>query len=411
MNLRKLGTGHWDRKLIERMLENSFSDNIDDALKEWMATGNCWWPSLASNTPDWVSNHQNGVGYCLCGHTIYYHFEITNTETGVTECVGSDHINAYMIARNISNELGLPVDSITEAQINDWVKVRVKNMKADAWWEENGEWFNGMLEGLREVDRYFNYQFSGRIFYEPKYQWNVRATKPRKKSEGKFGDPNYQMASVFWRWDDERNSRAQINGSGYPNDSLLADIVALSFRKEEYAKYAKAQEEKKERRLAEIQLERLRHERELAERRVLEANRKIEHGRSLAVDIDLMVSNDAFRRNCRFYGLERIRSIHAYNYETMVALKQFALKLSDSVTLSEYEISRLGQIYADDKRVTEKQIKFIEDLGGEAVGPMTRYEASQLIKSLLAQRDGGDEQADTLNQAYSPSAHQQNRSE
>ena len=54
MNLRKLGTGHWDRKLIERMLENSFADNIDEALKEWMATGNCWWPSLASKTPEWV---------------------------------------------------------------------------------------------------------------------------------------------------------------------------------------------------------------------------------------------------------------------------------------------------------------------------------------------------------------------
>jgi len=118
LKLRTLGKGHWDRKLIDRMLYLSESNDIDEALKEWKATGNCWWPSsYDSDIPAWVANHINGPGYCLCGHTIYYHFEIENTENGTIECVGSDHINAYMIARSISEDLGVDIETIDDVQI------------------------------------------------------------------------------------------------------------------------------------------------------------------------------------------------------------------------------------------------------------------------------------------------------
>ena len=39
---RKLGTGHYDRKLMERMVELSVADNYEEASEEWLATGNVY---------------------------------------------------------------------------------------------------------------------------------------------------------------------------------------------------------------------------------------------------------------------------------------------------------------------------------------------------------------------------------
>ena len=62
MKLRKLGTGHWDRKLIQRMVEKSISDDKEEAVREWRATGDCWWPKYHdTNIPDWVKESQNGL--------------------------------------------------------------------------------------------------------------------------------------------------------------------------------------------------------------------------------------------------------------------------------------------------------------------------------------------------------------
>jgi hypothetical protein len=43
---RKLGTGRYDKKLIERMVELSVADNYEEAHKEWMATGNVYWGNM-----------------------------------------------------------------------------------------------------------------------------------------------------------------------------------------------------------------------------------------------------------------------------------------------------------------------------------------------------------------------------
>ena len=43
---RKLGTGHFDRKLMERMVELSVADNYEEAAKEWFATGNVYWGGI-----------------------------------------------------------------------------------------------------------------------------------------------------------------------------------------------------------------------------------------------------------------------------------------------------------------------------------------------------------------------------
>ena len=63
------------------------------------------------------------------------------------------------------------------------------------------------------------------------------------------------------------------------------------------------------------------------------------------------------------------------------------------------------------QRVTEKQVNFIKDLGGEIRGPITRKEASAYIETLMAERDGRDAEAGPTNQPYSLSDRPQNRSD
>ena len=105
---RELGGGKWDKILKRKLTELSVADSYDEAKHEWIATGECWWSGL-SEMPEWVVQHPRK---CLCSHNIVYHFEILNTENNVRECVGSDHINSYLILRAIAEETGTCIDLI-----------------------------------------------------------------------------------------------------------------------------------------------------------------------------------------------------------------------------------------------------------------------------------------------------------
>ena len=48
---RKLGTGRYDRKFIERMIDLYVADNYEDAAKAWIATGNVYWGDI--DVPSW----------------------------------------------------------------------------------------------------------------------------------------------------------------------------------------------------------------------------------------------------------------------------------------------------------------------------------------------------------------------
>ena len=219
---RELGEGKWDKVLKRKMVELSVADNYDDAKEEWIATGEVWW-GQNDNVPDWVENAQMGVGKCLCGHIVVYHFEIVNTENGVRECVGSDHINTYLIMRAIAEELQLPIDAITDEQIQEWINVRVKSMKAEAWWKENGTSFELMFNTIKEMDLYYNTRIVD-YQYNAELQRQDPVRKMIKRGSGAFGSANYQMASIVWRWNHPDNPKAQINTTGYPNDNLMRDL-------------------------------------------------------------------------------------------------------------------------------------------------------------------------------------------
>lgn len=216
MPKRRLGTSHWDRKLVANMVALSVSDNYEDAHQEWIATGDVWWRGRG-DVPSWIQANSH-PHECLCGHKIVYHFRIQNTENGNEEVVGSDHINSYLIIRAIARETGMNANEITEELIQKWLNVRVKGMKAEAWWEANGEAFERMFNAVKEADLRYNTRVQ-----EWRYDSEMEQTVPvytliKKKSAGE------EMASIVWRWNHPDNSRAQINSRGYPNDALMHDL-------------------------------------------------------------------------------------------------------------------------------------------------------------------------------------------
>ena len=220
---RDLGEGRWDKILKRKMVELSSCDNYEEARDEWEATGNVYRHSHRGNEPEWTNGH---VGFCLCGHRVVYHFEIRNTVTGVHECVGSDHIGAYLIIQQMVNELGISMESITDKMIDDWMQKRLQTMKSNAWWEEHGEHFNEMFDEIKELDAvinnknefmYLHRNSDDERYYDWHYDLKTRAT-------GKFGDYGYQMASIVWRWNHEDNTKNQLLKYGYPNDRLWADL-------------------------------------------------------------------------------------------------------------------------------------------------------------------------------------------
>jgi len=221
---RELGEGRWDRILIRKMTELSVADNYNEAKDEWIATGDVWWNGNG-DIPDWVSSSSH-PNQCLCGHPIVYHFRIRNTENGIEEIVGSDHINSYLIMRQIAEEKGLVVGEVTDEQVAEWIKVRVGSMKAEAWWAENGDSFKLMFDKIKELDCWYNVH---------KKDWHYNSalcrTEPRrilrKKGKGRFGSYDYKMASIVWRWNHPDNPKNQFTVHGYPNAKLMQDLAYL----------------------------------------------------------------------------------------------------------------------------------------------------------------------------------------
>lgn len=214
---RGLGEGRWDRKLKQEMVRLSSADNYEDAKYEWTATGEIWWNMGRGQAPDWVSNSTNGYGKCLCGHNIVYHFEIHNEVTDVTECVGSDHINSYLVLNEIKNRTGLAENEITDEMIEEWINVKIKSMKCEKWWDEQGDDFIDRFEDIRELDLRINVNEKGTYWDNKLSMYRFRTTIRKRSSGG-------NMASIVWRWNHPDNPKNQFEVHGFPNKKLVDDL-------------------------------------------------------------------------------------------------------------------------------------------------------------------------------------------
>ncbi len=423
---RELGNGRWDKALKRKMVELSVADNYDEAKEEWIATGEVWWDGN-EQIPDWVANSQMGAGKCLCGHIVKYHFQITNTENGVVECVGSDHINTYLIMRAIAEDEGISIDAITDEKIQAWIDVRTKSMKAEAWWKANGEGFELMFDSVKEMDLFYNVRDTNKTYYDPETQWYDTEKVIRKRADGQFGSPDYKMASIVWRWNHPDNPKAQINTTGYPNDNLMKDLSLFYVMQAQYLpRFNEAKEKRQKRifelaekrRLAEERAERRRLEAEAAEAERLriynlpenvekrrlkaiedekrraeqlernriaqEERRKREKARAIAKEIKqnetLKSNNDEFENMCDYYGVPVFDESFAGNEwerDFLASIKEQMLK---GKTMTDRQLSTLAKVLTKDP-ATQKQINYLISLGYEGrTDNLTKMKASQLIE-------------------------------
>jgi hypothetical protein len=427
---RELGEGRWDKVLKRKMTELSVADNYDEAKHEWIATGEVWWAGN-EEIPDWVSNSQMGQGKCLCGHIVVYHFQITNTENGIVECVGSDHINTYLIMRAIAEDEGISIDAITDEKIQEWIDVRTKSMKAEAWWKANGAGFEMMFDAVKEIDLHCNVHVLDKTWYNPQTRNHEYETRIRKRAENAFGSDRYKMASIVWRWNHPDNPKAQINTTGYPNDNLMKDLslfyVLLESKYRPIFEEAKQKKEKRIAFLAEqdrLKAERL--EKERIEEQTREAERlriynlpeNVEKRRLLAIERSrlqeaerqrlialreerqkrdqariianqmaqeetLTTNNDEFENMCGYYGIPVFDETFAGNDWEREFLASIKTQLLDGKPMSDRQLTTLKRVLTKDK-ATIKQVNYLVSLGYEgSVDNLTKMEASKLIEEYI----------------------------
>ncbi|MDB4348009.1 radial spoke RSP3 family protein, partial [bacterium] len=302
-----------------------------------------------------------------CGHPVVYHFEIHNTVTDVRECVGSDHIGAYLIIRQLIS-LGHQEEEITDKMIEDWLKDRVQTMKAEAWWKENGEHFKEMYNEIQELDKAVNIKDKGLRIRGTTYEYYY---EPKTRATGKFGNHGYQMASITWRWDNENNGKNQLNKYGYPNDRLWGDLnlfyhtrhlhqhkldndrklckeyndrhaeqlrlnaIATQKRKEEQLRRQREWEAGAEdRRLAEIE----------QEKRV-ERQRRIRQRKAVARAKEIMEeSSEVFDNMCDYYGIRPFDTEGDYRSHEMRSLATMKQMIIEGSTLSSTQLQTLKGI-------------------------------------------------------------------
>ena len=405
---RVLGEGRWDKILKRRMTELSVADNYNDAKEEWLATGQVWWAGNGE-MPNWVANASNGAGNCLCGHNVVYHFEIVNTENGTTECVGSDHINSYLIMRQIAEDMNVEVDTITDEQVQEWIKVRVGSMKEEAWWAENGDNFRMMFNKIKELDLWENVHTKD-PYYCGKHRMTLYRKTLRKKSSGAFGSPHYRMASIVWRWNHPDNPKAQVNTTGIPSDKVMQDLALLfvlsdgkiKAMNEEKARLKEAElatiafdEEQRRRREARhaerLERERLRQEQWERERPAREAREALERERRRIAQekqkeiknanniANLSSRNFAFEEQCMYYNIPVFDISFATNDWEIEFLSGMKKTLTNKQMPSNRQVMKLRELLTNPP--TEKQIKFLRDLGYEGEIP-TKLFASRKINEL-----------------------------
>lgn len=412
---RELGTGHWDVKLINNMVSLSEADNYDDAKHEWLATGDVWWNGNG-DMPDWVRNSENQAGSCLCGHRIVYHFRILNTINGNEEVVGSDHINSYMIMRQIADEHEMEIGTVTDEQVAEWLKVRVGSMKAESWWATNGTNFELMFSKIRELDLWLNVHIR-ESYWSSVYNWTESRRVLRKASKGTFGHSNYKMASIVWRWNHPDNPKNQFTTRGYPNQKLMQDLawlyVTCDSELERYNSWKAGREARKEmielqrreaqerrdearRRREEAEAERLRiynlpenvekrriaaEESRIAQQKQrqlrIERQQEKERLRNEAVrnTIEDLVVDDNYINNCNFLGIPVLtkRTLEFNEYSLAFDFIRNASS-GRRMNLQNY-LHRLQDIF--NRPPTEAQKEKLKSLNLKAT---TRLEAEQLIQ-------------------------------
>ena len=224
--------------------------------------------------------------------------------------------------------------------------------------------------------------------------------KPRKKAVGARNTHGYQMASVFWRWDNPDNSRNQIGSRGYPNETLLADIVFLdAAHRPAYLEWKERYDARRKERIEEVkEIRRLREERyarQQEEQRERKRLRQIEQKRlaemreqseirldiSQALEIDEHMNHPNVINMKELYGVTHVCSAVCSSRTYLRRYHNLISKVVRGKDITE-NLEALKVIYEATLRASDEQITRIMELNGEIRGPCTYSDADRLIASL-----------------------------
>ena len=355
--------GKWDNPsgafnvaLKDNLTKLSVADEWKEARKEWKATGNIWYVPMRDDATEILPEpHKSShAHYCICGHPIAWHFEIENTENGRIEIVGSEHIGFWMIVRHLIENLKIPEDMITQERVKEWIQEAVKSMKAEWWWKHNGEQFE---------------------------EWFTA-----KKSNGNYGTPEYNMASIVWRWNHPDNTTtAQINSRGWPNDRLWNDLMMFYFNLDKHNNTITEMHTEREQRINTVAEERRQEEeRRLRQQTEYEERRRIRDEEQRVIQNEEQILKDtAFERTCGDWGIMEFVAEDGRNDWEISFLTDMIKRINNMSHISVKQKNRVIKIInRDDEEATEKQLSYIRKLGGEPTPTITKKEASNLIDEL-----------------------------
>ena len=404
---RELGDGRWDKILKKRLVELSNADNYDEAKYEWEVTGNVWYiPRTDDPTIILPAVHHHHPHKCLCSHDIVWHFEICNTENGNREIVGSEHIESYMIIRELRKQ-GIQEEHITEEMIEAWIKNRVKSLKAEWWWNLHGDNFEMMFDAVKEYDLRINVRQKG-YSWSSELRMNVPQNLIKKVSTGKFGERGYKMASIVWRWNHPENAKRQIDTRGYPNDRLWNDLQIFYVLLQNHIAECDRQDKEKETRLNQLA-----EQDEKNRQRVVEQQRKWEEGREerervqeenariqeekmeerrkqleIAQAVQDETSLNQFSDMCDYYNFPIFDETMGGNKWEQGFLRDMKNRLNDGKDLTNPQLNKLRSILNpnEDRPASQKQLRFLRHLGYEGDEDITLQVASREIERLLEER-------------------------
>lgn len=379
-------TGAYNVALKENLVKLSKADNWAEAREEWKATGNVWYVPMRDDAVEVLPEpHKSRHPHeCVCSHKIAWHFEIENTENGIIEIVGSEHIGFWMIVRHLIENLNVPADMITEEKVAEWITEAVKSMKQEWWWKEHGEDFKEWFDEIKEIDLIINSR-EGQGYWDNDTAQYEKQLLIRKKAEGKMGNSDYKMASIVWRWNHPDNSKAQINTRGYPNDRLWNDLIIFYFNRDKYkaqiAAVNAAREAKIQQVIEDKETQRVERERLLAERN--ERNRLRNEAHQVEAAEQARLLETAFTRTCDEWGIPEFAAEVGRNEWEVSFLNQMIPKLVNMRHISEKQKNRVIKIVnAEDDLATEKQLAYIRKLGGIPDVTMNKRQASEAIDLL-----------------------------
>ena len=211
--------------------------------------------------------------------------------------------------------------------------------------------------------------------YDYELAMNRPKTKIRKRGTGQFGDYDYKMASIVWRWNHPDNPKAQINTTGYPNDRLYQDLIIFYSQEQDFRDRMQKEDDFLEKRKEEIQNGREQTRRNQAIR--------------LADSMREARNDDSFAEACEFYGIEPFSEDLGSNDWERKFLRDVRTRIIDGKNLSDKQMQVLQRILTpNNDPPTEKQLNFLGRLGYDGAAPNTKTEASRLIDGIMKERRG-----------------------